>query len=281
MSFFKDLKEDIAQSVNELTDTFDEEEQAGDVADVAVEEFAVDAPMPEIDGLEEPAMMFTKPAEEPDIPSVEEEFPMTGSDGEQSLEDALSGVADMPVVSPLDIEIPEETLTEDDKEPEEEIPMVEEVIPEPEVEIPMVEEVIPEPEVEMPEEVPEQFDFSELKDHPVIIKVDVGASTYYSEIASIQTLENLLMQGQITVIQFLERLPDDYIPQRMALISELKNQQAQMMQAQQAAPLPAPEGDMSGGPVVQGNAMMDIPTGSGNGTLQRTIMQTGDTKGLV
>jgi len=137
------------------------------------------------------------------------------------------------------------------------------------------------PDQEMPEEVPEQFDFSELKDHPVIIKVDVGASTYYSEIASIQTLENLLMQGQITVIQFLERLPDDYIPQRMALISELKNQQAQMMQAQQAAPLPAPEGDMSGGPVVQGNAMMDIPTGSGNGTLQRTIMQTGDTKGLV
>ena len=34
MSFFKDLKEDIAQSVDELTETFAEEEKAGDVADV-------------------------------------------------------------------------------------------------------------------------------------------------------------------------------------------------------------------------------------------------------
>lgn len=134
------------------------------------------------------------------------------------------------------------------------------------------------PYQEIPEEVPEEFDFSQIKEHPVIIKVDVGASTYYSEIASIQTLENLLMQNQITVVQFLERLPDDYVPQRMALISELKNQQAQMA----AAPTPAPGGDMGGEmPVAQTQEMMDIPTGSGNGELQRTIMASGDTKGLV
>ena len=134
------------------------------------------------------------------------------------------------------------------------------------------------PDQEIPEEVPEEFDFSQIKEHPVIIKVDVGASTYYSEIASIQTLENLLMQNQITVVQFLERLPDDYVPQRMALISELKNQQAQMA----AAPAPAPSGDMGGEmPVAQTQEMMDIPTGSGNGELQRTIMASGDTKGLV
>ena len=135
------------------------------------------------------------------------------------------------------------------------------------------------PDQEIPEEVPEEFDFSQIKEHPVIIKVDVGASTYYSEIASIQTLENLLMQQQITVVQFLERLPDDYVPQRMALISELKNQQAQMAAA---APTPAPGGDMGGEmPVAQTQEMMDIPTGSGNGELQRTIMASGDTKGLV
>ena len=134
------------------------------------------------------------------------------------------------------------------------------------------------PDQEIPEEVPEEFDFSQIKEHPVIIKVDVGASTYYSEIASIQTLENLLMQQQITVVQFLERLPDDYVPQRMTLISELKNQQAQMA----AAPTPAPGGDMGGEmPVAQTQEMMDIPTGSGNGELQRTIMASGDTKGLV
>jgi hypothetical protein len=142
------------------------------------------------------------------------------------------------------------------------------------------------PEQEMPEEVPEQFNFSELKEHPVILKVDVGASTYYSEIASIQTLENLLMQGQISVVQFLERLPDDYIPQRMALISELKNQLAAMQQpapaTDMAGALPlGNEGTSAGGMVAQTQAQMDIPTGSGNGALQRSIMQTGDTKGLV
>ena len=52
---------------------------------------------------------------------------------------------------------------------------------------------------------------------------------------------------------------------------------------------PAPEGEMpmgneglSGqGMLAQTQQMMDIPTGSGNGALQRAIMQSGDTKGLV
>ncbi len=143
MSFFKDLKEDIAQSVNELTETFDEEEQAGDVADVAVEDFAVETPMPEDDGIEEPAMMFTKPAEDSDIPSLDpDEASVNGADGEQSLEDLLSGVEAMKEAEP----ITEEVMPE----PEIETPVVEEVIPEPEVEIPVVEEVIPEPVMEAP-----------------------------------------------------------------------------------------------------------------------------------
>lgn len=136
------------------------------------------------------------------------------------------------------------------------------------------------PDQEMPEAVPVQFDFSVLKQHPVTLKIDVGASTYYSEIASIQTLENLLMQDKIDIVDFLERLPDDYVPQRTALISKMKNQ---MMQAQQMAgggPVPTPPSG-GGGPVSQVQPMMDIPTGSGNGQLQRAIAESGDTKGLV
>lgn len=155
MSFFKDLKEDIAQSVNELTETFDEEEQAGDVADVAVEDFAVDAPVPD-DGIEEPAMMFTKPAEEPEIPSLDtEDIPLTGADSEKSLEDLLSGVAAMPdTLTEEEPILPNEADIEPpyiDPEPaDEEIPAVEEVVPEPVEEMPVVEEVIPEPAEEMP-----------------------------------------------------------------------------------------------------------------------------------
>lgn len=136
------------------------------------------------------------------------------------------------------------------------------------------------PDQEMPEAVPVQFDFSVLKQHPVTLKIDVGASTYYSEIASIQTLENLLMQDKIDIVDFLERLPDDYVPQRTALISKLKNQQMQAQQMAGGGPVPTPP-PAGGGPVSQVQPMMDIPTGSGNGALQRAIAESGDTKGLV
>lgn len=84
-----------------------------------------------------------------------------------------------------------------------------------------------------------EFDFSRLKKHPMILKLDVGASSYYSEIASIQTLDNLLKSGHITPLQYLERIPDGYIPARRALIAELK---------EAAAPEKEPEpGAMPGG----------------------------------
>lgn len=135
------------------------------------------------------------------------------------------------------------------------------------------------PDQEIPEEVPEIYDFSELKKHPVTVKLDVGASTYYSEIASIQTLENLLMQGQINVVQFLERLPDDYVPDRISLIAEIKNK---MMQAEQMPdPMAAMGGTPEAGMISQVQSQMDVNGGSGYGQLQRAINQAGDTKGIV
>ncbi len=66
------------------------------------------------------------------------------------------------------------------------------------------------------------FDFGALRDLPMALKIDVGASAYYSEIASIQTLDNLLSQGRIDIIQYLERVPDGYITDRRGLIDEIK-----------------------------------------------------------
>ena len=137
------------------------------------------------------------------------------------------------------------------------------------------------PDQEIPEEVPDLFDFSVLKYHPVSIKLDVGASTYYSEIASIQTLENLLMQGQINVVQFLERLPDDYVPDRLSLIAEIKNQMLQMQQAQGMAPQQAGAPAPNGGMLAQVAGQMEVQGGSGYGAMQRAINASGDTKGLV
>ena len=69
-----------------------------------------------------------------------------------------------------------------------------------------------------------EFDFSCLKNCPMLLKLDVGASSYYSEIASIQTLDKLLDGGHISALQYLERIPDGYVPGRRALITELRQQ---------------------------------------------------------
>lgn len=133
---------------------------------------------------------------------------------------------------------------------------------------------------ETPAEIPMQFDFSQLKDMPMHIKLDIGASSYYSEIASIQTLDNLLKMGKIDTVQYLERIPDGYIPGRRELINELKEQQrnAMAMQAQmQQGALQNP----GGAPVAGDTTKDEIPTGGGYSALQRKVNETGTTAGMV
>ena len=90
-------------------------------------------------------------------------------------------------------------------------------------------------QMEIPESVTVEFDFSVLKDHEMSIKIDAGASSYYSEIASLQTLDNLLLNNRISTVQYLERIPDGNIAGRRKLIDELKEEarQQQAMQQQQ------------------------------------------------
>ena len=54
------------------------------------------------------------------------------------------------------------------------------------------------------------------------MKLDVGAAAYWSEIAAAQTLDNLLAGGQITLGEYLERIPDEYITDREGLIKAVK-----------------------------------------------------------
>lgn len=64
-------------------------------------------------------------------------------------------------------------------------------------------------------------------------KVDVGPSTYWSEITAMETLDNLLTSGNVTFLQYLKRLPDGIIPDKEGLIQEIEEQEA--MAQQQAA----------------------------------------------
>lgn len=80
-------------------------------------------------------------------------------------------------------------------------------------------------------EGPAAFDFSVLARMPLSIKLDVGGSAYWSEIAQINTLDNLLTQGKISVIDYLERVPNGYISDQQQLIETLKEREAQAMSA--------------------------------------------------
>lgn len=68
------------------------------------------------------------------------------------------------------------------------------------------------------------FDFSVLKKTNISLKLDVGASSYWSEIASMQTLDNLMTRGKIDLIDYLERVPDGYIIKKQELLDKLKGE---------------------------------------------------------
>ena len=110
------------------------------------------------------------------------------------------------------------------------------------------------PPMEIPDTVPVDFDFGSLRDHEMNIQIDAGASSYYSEIASMETLSNLLDRGVINGVQFLERVPDGHVTRRLELIAELKEQMKQqeemqqMMLQQQMAQVEAQQAQGGGAP---------------------------------
>lgn len=115
------------------------------------------------------------------------------------------------------------------------------------------------------------FDFGILKENPMMLKLDVGASSYYSEIASMQTLDNLLMNGHITPLQYLERIPDGYIPRRRALIEEMKQASAMPPMDGMPGEMP-PEGmppEEAG--MIELGEKQEVVGGKGFGALQRAV----------
>lgn len=119
------------------------------------------------------------------------------------------------------------------------------------------------------------FDFATLQMVHFSVDLDVGASSYWSEIASMQTLDNLLMQGKIDTVEYLKRLPAGQITDKETLIAALerdKQMQLQMMGMQTGA---AAGGEAGGGAAQGGDASLPVRGGSGYGTLQRKINETG------
>lgn len=81
------------------------------------------------------------------------------------------------------------------------------------------------------------FDGEKYRDLLISVKIDVGASTLWSEIQSVNTLDNLLASQIITPKQYLERLPKGSVPNLSGLIREMQEAQ----RAQEEAAMQAPE----------------------------------------
>lgn len=114
---------------------------------------------------------------------------------------------------------------------------------------------------------PVLFDFSVLERIPLSLKLDVGGSAYWSEIAQMNTLDNLLMQGQISVIDYLERVPNGYISNQQELIQTLRDRQNMGQMGTQA--------EKPSGPIIDFNQPEEVSPGGGYGTLQRILNTTG------
>lgn len=108
-----------------------------------------------------------------------------------------------------------------------------------------------------------RFDFSILQKTPMWIKLDVGSSAYWSEIANMQTLENLLNLNLIDIVDFLERVPDGSIAKRQDLLQKYKT----ILSPAQGTP-------QGMGDIVSTPQEIPVEGGSGNRQLQRAVAQS-------
>ncbi len=101
------------------------------------------------------------------------------------------------------------------------------------------------------EEKTVEFDPEFYQDLPIRLKIEVGASSQFSEITLIQTLDNLLATQIITPVEYLKRLPNGYIPMRDEIIARLEGTMpteppAEMPIEQPAEDMPITQEDISG-----------------------------------
>lgn len=80
------------------------------------------------------------------------------------------------------------------------------------------------------------------------------------------------MNGQINVVDYLERVPNGYISNQQELVTTLRERLGMnaMFNAQ-----PVNGSNVPSGPVSAESNVINMPAGAGYGTLQRTINQGG------
>lgn len=89
----------------------------------------------------------------------------------------------------------------------------------------------------MPEHLEIPLDFTKLDLDEMELNVDVGTSSYWSEITQQQSADNLLKSGIIQdATDYVERIPDKWVKNKEGLLKKLRERQQMMQQAQMMQP---------------------------------------------
>lgn len=107
--------------------------------------------------------------------------------------------------------------------------------------------------------VMEWYDFSKFKNLWFNVRVNAGAATYYSEIAMVQTLDNLRRDGTLDVIDYLERIPDKLVPRKAELVQQLKKRAGAEQTTETQVARKSTQEYLVGGPISEDKAVAKLP----------------------
>lgn len=73
------------------------------------------------------------------------------------------------------------------------------------------------------ERIERTLDFSQIDDEALDLRVDIGAASYWSEVAQLQTMDNLFAKGIVTdAVTYLEGIPAQYLRNKNQIIAKLR-----------------------------------------------------------
>lgn len=107
-----------------------------------------------------------------------------------------------------------------------------------------------------------EFDFASLDELTLKLNIDIGASTYWSELMQVQTTDNLFASGIIGDAEtYLESIPNGYVKNKQELLNKLrtKREQAERKAQEDEKMQAAQTFEMGGGP---NGVMPQLPDGA-------------------
>lgn len=72
-----------------------------------------------------------------------------------------------------------------------------------------------------------EFDFSAINTAALDIKIDIGGSSYWSELTEVKTLDNLFLKEMISGIDYIDLMPENLMPHKQKALANLKAREAQ------------------------------------------------------